>query len=287
MTELLMATYNYQSGGYRGGTFDMHPLQQAFAALDTPPGVILFCEAKYYRREQYRGLRLAEQALSQQLDVPYFGLLGTLKRGPIPPAIFFNTDLLTCLRWPGDDDPDVFDDQRNYGLFRVNATGAEFGAWVAHFDPYHGCNRLYEAKLLGHHGTSELPVIGGGDLQVSADGPHFPQRDWQNANHMIRRHKGIRVDRAAPEARWQANTAPLDYLIGEWDPAGQHRRGGAGYHAVAELAWQHHPEGSLQPSIIDKPGEGGPDLIDYLLVNEAMRPQVDPSSYRVHVPDGL
>jgi hypothetical protein len=289
MTQLVIATNNYQAGGYHDGTFDMRPLQQTFAVLDTPPALILFCEAKYYRRNHYEGLRLAEKALTKAFDVPYAGLLGTLKRGPIPPAIFFNTELLSCLHWPGaddPDDPDVFDDQRNYGRFRVAATGAEFGAWVAHFDPYHGCDRLYEAKLLGRHGTSDLPVIGGGDLQVSASGPQFPQRDWQNANHMIRRHKGIRVDRGTPEERWQANTAPLDYLIGEWDPATRRRTDGAGYHAIAELAWLANPDFVIQPSIIDKPGEGGPDLIDYLLVNDAMRPHVIASSYQVHIPDG-
>lgn len=285
MTELLIATYNFQAGGYRGGTFDMKQLRQAFAALDTPPAAVLFCEAKYFRREQYRGLRLAEQALSRQLGGPYYGLLGTLRRGPIPPAIFYNTDLLTCLSWPPDDDPEVFDDQRNYARFKVNDTDAEFGAWVDHFDPFHGCTRLYEAKLRGRHGGSDLPVIGGGDLNSTCSGPHFPQRDWSNADHHIRRHKGIRIEDGTGR-HWQANTAALDYLIGEWDPTSQSRHVGAGYHAIAELAWQHQPDVPLQPSVIDKPGEGGPDLIDYLLVNDAMRPHVDPSSYRVHIPDG-
>src|SRR4051812_2054642 len=108
MTELLIATYNYQSGGYRGATFDMNPLQQAFAVLDTSPAVILFCEAKHYRRNQHEGLRLAEKALTAALNAPYTGLLGTSQQGPIPPAIFYNADLLSRLDWPGDDphDPD-------------------------------------------------------------------------------------------------------------------------------------------------------------------------------------
>jgi hypothetical protein len=32
------------------------------------------------------------------------------------------------------------------------------------------------------------------------------------------------------------------------------------YHAIAELAWHADPDVTLKPSIIDKPGEGGPDL---------------------------
>jgi hypothetical protein len=55
---------------------------------------------------------------------------------------------------------------------------------------------------------------------------------------------------------------------------------------IAELAWLANHDIVIQPSIIDKPGEGGPDLIDYLLVNKAMRPHVIASSYKVHVPDG-
>ena len=286
MAQLLIGTYNYQSGGHHNGTFDMRPLRQAFGALDVPPAVILFCEGKYYRRDQYRGLRLAEQALTEQFGAPYFGLLGSCQRGPIPPAIFYRQDLVSSLRWPGDDpqDLDVFDDQRNFGRFQVIATGAEFGAWVEHFHPRNGATRLDEARRIDRYGRDPLPIIGGGDLNCTASGPHFPQRDWQAANHHIRTHKGRRVDDGTPEGRWVADTDALDHLIGRWAETG--RQEGAGYHAVAELAWWADPGSVIKPSIIDKPGEGGPDLIDYLLVNEAMRPHVIASSYRVHVPSG-
>jgi hypothetical protein len=40
MTRLLIGTYNYQ-GGYRDGAFDMQPLKQTVAGLDTPPTAIL------------------------------------------------------------------------------------------------------------------------------------------------------------------------------------------------------------------------------------------------------
>ncbi|WP_125812601.1 hypothetical protein [Actinoplanes sp. ATCC 53533] len=94
---------------------------------------------------------------------------------------------MTNLHWPGDDphDPDVFADQPNIGRFRANATGAEFGAWVAHFNARSGVARLDEAKLLDRYGRDPLPFIGGGDLNSTASGPHFPQRDWRAANHSI------------------------------------------------------------------------------------------------------
>lgn len=288
MANLVIATINYEAGGYHCGTFDMRPLKQAFTVLGTPPAVILFCEAKHYRRDQHRGLRLAEKALTEVLDVPYAGLLGTSQQGPIPPAIFYNTDLVTNLHWPGDDphDPDVFADQRNVGRFRANATGAEFGAWVAHFNARSGPARLDEAKLLDRYGRDPLPFIGGGDLNSTASGPHFPQRDWRAANHHIRTHKGKHVADGTVEGRWGADTDPLDHLIGRWDPINGRRLEGSGYHAIAELAWIANPDIVIQPSVIDKPGEGGPDLIDYLLANNAMRPHVIANRYRVHVPDG-
>ncbi|MEU5554096.1 endonuclease/exonuclease/phosphatase family protein [Micromonospora sp. NPDC047793] len=288
MTHLMIATYNYEAGGYRDGTFTMQPLQQTFSTLDVAPAIILFCEAKHYRRNQHEGLRLAEKALTEVLDAPYTGLLGTSHHGPIPPAIFYNADLVTHLDWPGDDphDPDVFADKRNVGRFQVNATGAEFGAWVAHFNPRSGAARLEEAKLIDRYGTNPLPFIGGGDLNSTASGEHLPQRDWQTANHHIRTHKGKRINNGTPEGQWKADTDALDHLIGRWNPTTKRRLEGSGYHAIAELAWLANPDLPIAPTVIHKPGEGGPDLTDYLLVNNAMRPHVITSSYHVHVPDG-
>ncbi|XVU24278.1 hypothetical protein ACQPZJ_44790 [Actinoplanes sp. CA-054009] len=288
MTRLMIATYNYQAGGAHGATFDMRPLQRAFASLDTAPAVILFCEAKNYRRDQYRGLRLAEKALTDVLDAPYIGLLGTSQNGPLPPAIFYNTTLLTNLDWPSDDphDPNVFADKRNVGRFQVNASTTQFGAWVAHFNPRSGPTRLDEAKLLDRYGLDPLPFIGGGDLNSSASGAHFPQRDWHNANHHIRTHKAVWIDDGTPHGHWQADTGALDQLIGRWDPASRRRLAGSGYHAIAELAWLANPTTAITPSVIDKPGQGGPELIDYLLVNDAMRPHLIDASYQVHRPDG-
>ena len=288
MTHLLVALFNYENGGYRDGTFDMKPLQQTIAVLDAPPAVLLFCEARYYRRNQHEGLRLAEKALTEVFNAPYTGLLGTSQHGPIPPAIFYNAGLVTHLVWPDDDahDPDVFADKRNVGRFQVNATGAEFGAWVAHFNARSGAARLEEAKLLDRYGNDPLPYIGGGDANGSASGGHFPQRNWQAASYRIRTHKGKRVDDGTPDGHWEADTDALDHLIGRWDPISGRRLEGCGYHAIAELAWLANPDFVIQPSIIDKAGEGGPDLIDYLLVNEAMRPHVIASSYHVHFPDG-
>ncbi|MFC8845793.1 MULTISPECIES: endonuclease/exonuclease/phosphatase family protein [unclassified Micromonospora] len=210
MTHLGIVTYNYEAGGYRDGAFDMEPLRQTFAALDVPPAIILFCEAKHYRRNQHEGLRLAERALTEALHAPYTGLLGVSQHGPIPPAIFYHAGLVTHLVWPGDDphDPDVFADKRNVGRFRVSTTGAEFGAWVAHFTSRSGAARLEEAKLIDRYGNDPLPFIGGGDLNSTASGGHLPQRDWQAANHHTRTHKGKRIDDGTPKGTGKPTPTP-------------------------------------------------------------------------------
>ncbi|WP_199512198.1 hypothetical protein [Nucisporomicrobium flavum] len=82
------------------------------------------------------------------------------------------------------------------------------------------------------------------------------------------------------------DTDAVDHLIGRWDDDTGTRVDGGGFHAIAELAWNADRTGKLAPTVIDEPGEGGGLLIDWLLVNEAMRTHVDASTYRVHIPAG-
>jgi hypothetical protein len=145
------------------------------------------------------------------------------------------------------------------------------------------CRTTIQRSLISNTGPMNTTPA---DTNATASGPQFPQRDWQSANHHIRTHKGRWVDDGTPEGRWEADTEALDHLIGRWDPTSERRHEGSGYHAIAELAWLANPDFVIQPSVIDKPGEGGPDLIDYLLVNDAMRPHVIDSSYHVHIPNG-
>ncbi|OON27113.1 hypothetical protein BSA16_33640, partial [Micromonospora sp. Rc5] len=64
-----------------------------------------------------------------------------------------------------------------------------------------------------------------------------------------------------------------------------HARGSScGFHALAELAWTANPHIPLLPTVNHGIDVGGGLLIDWLLANDAMRPHVDPDSYRVHVP---
>jgi hypothetical protein len=101
-----------------------------------------------------------------QLGVAYAVELGSMKRGPMPPAIFYNPNLLTLRRWWNQDDPGVYDDQRNVARFAVRPSGgvaaerAEFLAFVHHFEPLSGDVRLEEARRVGP--VRCAPAVAGG-----------------------------------------------------------------------------------------------------------------------------
>ena len=290
MTHVPVALFNYENGGLRSdGAYDFGPLQEAFAQVEDRPALILFCEAKGYRDRAGQAKYAAAEALSDELGVPYVAEVGSMARGPMPPAIFYNPDVLILRSWWNQNDPGVFDDQRNVARFAVRGSdgfaGArtEFLAFVHHFEPLSGDVRLEEARRASRYGGAQpLPVIGGGDLNATASGKHMPQRDWMAANFGARTHKGT----VGPDGTWGPDTRALDYLIGTWDEETQQRVDGCGFHALAELAWRVDPTRPILPTVNEKVDAGGGLLIDWLLVNEAMLTRVVPDSYRVHVPDG-
>ncbi len=288
-TRIDLALFNYENGGrLPDGGYDFLPLQRAFAQTEVKPGLILFCEAKNYRDNAGEAKYAAAEALSEELGVPYCVELGSMKRGPMPPAIFYNPEILTLRRWWQENDPGAFDDQRNVARFalrtssRVAVERTEFLAFVHHFEPLSGDVRLDEARRVSRYGDAQpLPVVGGGDFNASASGSHMPQRDWLAARFSSRSHKGI----GHPDGSWGPDTRALDYLIGEWDEANQRRVDGCGFHSVAELAWLADPSRPILPTVNEKVDAGGGLLIDHLLVNDARRKHVVAGSYKVHIPD--
>jgi hypothetical protein len=283
MTRMAVALFNYERGGMRAdGGYNFGPLQHAFSNVDEPPALVLFCEAKRYRDNGNAGLCGAAEALADELGRPYVGVLGWLDRGPMPPAIFWDPNVLTLRTWCGPDDRDVHDDQRNVARFALRGSGperrvrTEFLAIVAHFSFRSGLVRQHEAQMLGRYGGDRLPVILGGDLNSTASGPHLPTCQWTNAPYYQRTHKGIR----AADGTWGPDTAAVDHLIGRWDPAQQQRVDGCGFHALAELC----PTRPIIPTVNKGIDPGGELHIDWLLANAAMLPHVIPGSYRVHVP---
>src|SRR5439155_19383165 len=117
--------FNYKDGGLQSdGGYGFGPLVAAL--VDTPrrPDLIYFCEGKHYADRGQRGLLLAAKALSDHFGVPYVGLLGYMERAPLPPAIFFNPNVLTLLPpWHGHGRHHDYHDQRNIAHFAVPGTG--------------------------------------------------------------------------------------------------------------------------------------------------------------------
>jgi hypothetical protein len=288
MTRIPVALFNYQDGGQTAtGTYDFTRLQGAFAALDEAPALILYCEAKNYRDRAGEPKYAAAEALSDQLGVSYAAELGSMARGPLPPAIFYNPEVLILRRWWNQDDPGVYDDQRNVARFAIRdsstiaATRTEFLAFVHHFEPLSGDIRLEEARRVSRYGDAQpLPTIGGGDLNATGSGKHLPQRDWMAATFSHRTHKGM-----LGRDGWGPDTRAIDYLIGEWDEETQQRCDGCGFHALAEMAWREDPSKPILPTVNADVDAGGGLLIDWLLANNAMAPHVIADSYKVHVPE--
>ncbi|MFK3984452.1 hypothetical protein ACI2K4_29275 [Micromonospora sp. NPDC050397] len=289
MVRVPIALFNYENGGRSpDGGYDFSRLQCAFADVDEPPALILFCEAKNYRDHAGVAKYAAAEALSDALGVPYVVELGSMPRGPLPPAIFYNPNLLVLRRWWNQDDPGVYDDQRNVARFAVRGSSRtpeerlEFLAFVHHWEPLSGDVRLEEAKRVGRYGGPEpLPVIGGGDFNGTASGSHLPQGDWVAAPFRQRAHKGV----LGSDGTWGPDTRALDHLIGEWDENTHQRRDGCGFHAVAEVAWRADPSQPILPTVNAGVDAGGGLLVDWLLANTAMADHILPATYQVHVPD--
>lgn len=291
MTRIVVALFNVKGGCLLPhGGYDFSRLRRAAAGLDVPPALWLINEAKLWRAEANVGLHCAAEALSDQLGVPYVGVLGTCPRGPIPPAIVYDPTVLVLRSWWNPDDPYGYADKLNVARFAVRDSApdgdsrAEFLAWVDHWHPDSATIRRQEAARLARYGRdTHLPVIGGGDLNESASGPHLPQRDWTTADY---KRRSAEAHPHINGSGWVAATEAVDHLIGRWDPERQSRADGCGFRAVAEIAWQAGRDGALLPTVDNKAGEGGPIIKDWLVVNPAMAPFVDPHSYRVHLPDG-
>ncbi|MFF0825006.1 endonuclease/exonuclease/phosphatase family protein [Micromonospora haikouensis] len=283
-----VALFNFEAGGLRHGQRNLRPLVDAFHDVQAPPALILLCEAKTWHENGQRPLHHAAELLADRFDRPYVGVLGHDPHSPMPPAILYDPTLLTLRSWPAPADPHVFADKRNIAVFAIRGTGAPgtpdsrttFAAAVTHWDPHCGIRRRQQAALLDRYGTTDMPVIVGGDLNSTASGPHLPQRDWAAAGHRARAQKA----RRHPDGTWTADTDAVDHLIGRWDPETHRRIDGCGFHALAELARNANPHIPLLPTVNNGIDVGGGLLIDWLLANDAMRPHVDPGSYRVHVP---
>jgi hypothetical protein len=288
MARIPVALFNVRGGCLRpdGIGFDFSRLHHAAVPLTEAPALWLINEAKLWHHHHGAGLHAAAAALGAALNVPYVGQLGTLDRGPLPPAIIYDPTRLVLLSWPTP--TDTYYDQQNLARFAIrdpteSVTDDQFLTWVDHLHPNDPSIRLQEAKRRTRFGRQcRTPVIGGGDINCNGSGEHLRHRDWPNTDYERRAAEG----RQLFDGRWTTNSDPVDHLIGICDNTDGRRVGGCGYQSIAEIAWHAGHDDALEPTVQDKPGEGGPIIKDWLFVNPAMACHIDPDGYRVHPPHG-
>jgi hypothetical protein len=248
----------------------------------------LYCEAKHYERSGNVALYQAAEAITDVFGVPYAALLGRGDRGPIPPAIFYDTSRLLPRFFIDRGDPEPFTDQINVCRFAVldsrNGTGSrrELIAAVDHFPGESPDARVKAASRLHRWAKDRTPAILGGDFNEQPSGRHYPHWDPDRCTPLVRRRKARKSG-----GKWVHSSDALDSLVGTWNPQSGTREDCIGFHLLSELAW--HDSGRAMPieaTVVDKPGEI-PLTIDHLLANDALRPHVIAGSFRtLAAPDG-
>lgn len=300
MTEADVAYLNYRDGGLTpGGGFDFEPLRQAVTPLrERAPVVVAFCEGKRWANRGGAGMHQVCAVLDDTLRRPYAGLPGWHRRGDYGPALVWDPQVLRLHSWTGAVQPTNATHNRNIAEFTVRGTTAtRLRVMIRHYAFDSGAERVWEAEQDASAAYDDVPTLLCGDLNSTASGDHLPQRDWTMVPPAKRRHKAMLV-----RGRWVADTRALDILIGRHVPRRLarmidrllsrqpviHRRNGAGFAALAELAYTAGmpPEQAFRPTINTGVDRGGELIIDWLLANGALAELFVPGSYAVHPPDG-
>jgi hypothetical protein len=290
MTLLPVITFNYEGGGLDKTTKRHHfdGLQNTLSRSPKAPGLIQLCEAKSYQADGNDGLYRAAEAITDVFGVPYAPLLGRGERGPIPPAIFYDTNRLLPRFWIDRGDPEPYTDQVNVCRFAVLGSddGAgrrrELIAAVDHFPGDTPDARVEAAARLHRWAKDPTPVILGGDLNEQPSGGHYPHWDPDLCTALVRRRKARKVG-----DRWVHSSDALDSLVGTWNAELGAREDGIGFHLLSELAWQATGRtATIEPTVVEKPGEVRL-TIDHLIANDALLPYVVADSFRtLPAPDG-
>lgn len=291
-TTVHCALFNYERGGLiippdtdlicHRGYWDFTGLHAAFSRLPVAPDLICINEAKEWELWGEQGLRFAARVLGELFELPYVGEMGWLPLGKSAPALIYNPLALHLDYW-GNNDPTVDHGKRNFGRLRLRRhSHLQFDVLADHFPRWSGAARTDRAKLIGKLGISSRRALLLGDLNGTASGEHWPQRDWSVAHPAKAHDKG----RLLPDGTFTADTETLDYLIGRWEHG--KRVGGAGFHAIPELAWRQGmaADKTLLPTVNENIDNGGGLLIDLGLLNTAWKDGLVPDSFHIDVPEG-
>ncbi|MGH3623237.1 MAG: hypothetical protein ACRDQ5_15805 [Sciscionella sp.] len=248
--------------------------------------MVVLNEAKEYAWRGMTGLYTMAAALSDATDKPVVPLLGSCARGEFGPAVFYDAEVIGIQRCYGYGVPFVPTDKKNWIEAYVRAADQVFGVLPIHWDYQDGDRRLAEAKLLSWVASLPYPALIAGDCNSTASGPHKPRRDFSQVSESTQYHKAMR-----PSGRDElvADTRAVDYLIGWWDEHTGTRRGGTGFHDLAEIAGLTYGEpDTFRPTVTTDTGadDGGGLQIDHLLINTAGHDRLIPATFAIEIPRG-
>lgn len=282
-----LALINIQNGGIRhpGGLDQV--LTEVFATAEAAPSLIVVNEARDWDRDGPRlGLRAAA-VLADRFGPRYQLRVGHLHRAPVPPAILWDPDQLTLLRW---DTPETTPDNAdvwNRGVFQSAWWEDPLTVMAVHWHPWDREDRMRAARVAsGLLGPAHRAILAG-DFNCSPSGSDlWPVTDFERMPVHQRHHKGWQPQ--GPTGPWKAHAAPLDHLVGAWDSVARIRVGGSGWHTAIEVAWERRgrPDVPFLPTVNDGIDPGGGMVIDHVLLSSALAKSVVPEETHVHLPRG-
>ncbi|WP_249352227.1 endonuclease/exonuclease/phosphatase family protein [Nocardiopsis akebiae] len=287
-TPFRLAVVNIKDGGIRHPLGMDHVLTELFATVKAPPTAVVVTEARDWDKN---GTRLGLRATSVLADIfgPRYQIrIGHLERAPVPPAIIWNPDQLALIRWDVPSSTPNNSDVWNRAIFETAWWDSPLTVMAAHWHPWDRTNRLHSALTAsGLLGPERFAILAGDfNCSPSGDSALWPFTDFTQMPIHQRHHKGWQPN--GPSGPWAAHTAPLDHLLGTWDPATRARVGGIGWHTAVEVAWElrGRPTGLFPATVNDGIDLGGGMVIDHALLSPALAETVLPEETAVHLPRG-
>jgi endonuclease/exonuclease/phosphatase family metal-dependent hydrolase len=293
-TDLDVALINIQNGARS------HPrieavLDRLLAPLRSAPGLMVVTEATGWREHGMRRALEVADHLSERFGRFYQIRIGHLDRSDHPIALIWDPALLRLLEWR---DPSTTASVMTFNMAVFRSVFGDLTVLPQHWHPASRDIRAQEAealrKVFANQGGGPFLGIGDFNTYPSADADVWPDKDWLATPPDQRGDKGWQPE--GPLGPWAAHTAPLDTLLGAWDPDALSpladapvpgdRVGGVGLYAIAEVDWHQRgrPRKLLTPTTFTPPDRGGPTLIDLIVADEQMADALVPDSYEVHRP---
>ncbi|MEV6818471.1 hypothetical protein AB0M72_06920 [Nocardiopsis dassonvillei] len=287
-TPLRLAVVNIHNGGTRHPLGLDHMLTELFATVQAPPTAIVVNEARDWDSDGTKLGWRAAAVLSERFGPRYQIRVGHMDRAPVPPAILWDPDQLALTRFDTPHTTPKGGDVWNRAIFDTAWWTDPLTVMPIHWTPWDRDKRMSAARdLSGLLGPQKRTIVAGDfNCSPSGDPDQWPFTDFEQMPEHLRHHKGWQPH--GEDGPWEAHTAPLDHLIGRWNPATRTRVGGTRWHTALEVAWERRgrPAEPFPATVNDGVDAGGGMVIDHALLSAALAETVIPEETAVHLPRG-